>query len=80
MTHRIKSQTTFDEAKVLKKIGNWTVEKVYNPRTGKLMIVVTNGWRIDYPLRYSTGYVAYDYPEQIPAGVKKYVQEKVVFP
>jgi hypothetical protein len=69
----IKPQTTFKDAKVIKKIGKWTIETYTNPNTGTRTIAVTDGFNVDYPIYYDwLGSVAYDY-EKVPKSVRKWI-------
>lgn len=67
-----KPQTTLPNAKVIKRIGNWTIE-TFNGPNGKIQLAVSNGWIIDYPLMYNDGRIAYDRPKSVPQNVKTWV-------
>lgn len=65
--------TTFNNEKILWKKGKYAIVEADNERTGKKMIVVTDGLRTDYPILYSDGTIAYNNPEWFP----KYVRDEV---
>ena len=73
---KIPSQTTFDTAKPIKKIGKWTIEIFVNP-AGNKEIVVCDGYNTYYAIIYDHDKsVAWDHPYYIPETVKKWVRER----
>ena len=72
---KAKSQTTFSDAKVIKKIGKWTIEVFTNP-FGKKELVASDSWNTYYPIIYDFNKkVAWDHPYYVPDGVRKWVRE-----
>jgi len=72
---KAKSQTTFSDAKVIKKIGVWTIEVFTNP-IGKKQLVACNDWNTYYPIIYDFSKdVAWDHPYYVSANVRKWVRE-----
>jgi hypothetical protein len=69
------SITTFKNEKILWQKGKYAVVEVDNERTGKRMIVVTDGLRTDYPIQYLDGAIAYGHPEWFPKHVKNAVEK-----
>lgn len=60
---------------VMWESGNnkWQISK-YRHHTGRVKVLVTDGYFCDYPILYDeTETVAYDYPERVP----QYVREQV---
>ena len=38
-------------------------------------VMVSNGWWSDWPIKYTSGKIAYDFPERIPQYAKKLVEK-----
>jgi len=60
--------------KVKKRSGNWTVEK-YRDDDGKITIVVTNGYFLDYPYKNNNGKIIYKDEYLIPKPIIKYLKQ-----
>ena len=43
-------------------------------RNGSLFVVYAGGGRIDFPIRYHDGRIAYDWPERVPVAAKRLVE------
>lgn len=70
-----KSQTTLKNAKVIKKIGKWTIEVFENP-AGHTELVASNGWNTYYPIIYSHNMkVAWDNPYPVPKSIHSYFEK-----
>ena len=64
-------QTTLKNAKVVKKIGKWTIE-VFDDRNGK-SCAVSNGWNVYYPIIYPHNKkVAWDNPYPVPKSIHNF--------
>ena len=72
----MKPQSTLKNARVIKKIGKWTIEMFTNIN-GEKDFAVTNGRVIDYPFFNQAGF-AYHYPELIPKYVKRAVEVEIL--
>ena len=44
-------------------------------KRGHLYVVYADSDRIDYPVQYADGRIAYDWPERVPARAKKLVEQ-----
>ena len=55
--------------------GNWRID-ITPTAAGNLGLKVSNlrTWLTEYPVRYDDGRIAYDWPERIPAYVKRHVE------
>lgn len=71
---KAKSQTTFSDAKVIKKIGKWTIEIFSNP-FGKKRLVACDGYKTYYPIIYDDKTVAWDHPYRVSGAVRKWIRE-----
>lgn len=73
----MKSQTTLKNAKVIKKIGKWTIEVFENPAK-HTELVVSDGLHTYYPIVYDNMNVAYDNPYPIPKAVRDYIEKNKI--
>jgi len=74
--HKDTSQTTLNNAKVIKRIDNWTVEVYESSRSGHHELVVSDGYHTYYPIIYEHDKsVAYDHPYYIPTWVRKWIRD-----
>lgn len=56
--------------------GKWEYG-TFRSINGKRAVYVSDGWIVDYPIRYHTGKLGYDMPERIPASVRERVNKHV---
>lgn len=71
----VKAQTTLKNAKVIKKIGNWTIE-LFTNSAGRSQFAVSDGCKIDYPIIYTENVgVGWDFPEHVPKSVHVYFEK-----
>lgn len=73
---KVKPQSTFPNAKVLKKIGPWTIE-IFTGHIGrkKLVVCSSHGFHVDYPIIYDDKTVAWGIPQHVPVLVKRWVRD-----
>jgi len=56
--------------------GNgWTLKKYKNKKGTNSISVENKSGFIDYPIKYDSGQIAYDYPEKIPSKIKNMVEK-----
>jgi len=72
---KAKPQTTFSDAKVIKKIGSWTIE-IFTDSFGRKRLVACDGYNTYYPIIYDFNKdVAWDHPHYVSDNVRKWVRE-----